>query len=357
MTESSDLHKHRGEAAAHCQRILQKGSKSFYAASRLLPARIRGDIAVVYAYCREADDLVDDQEAGRTPLGADGVHCGPNAGPRQTEATVEKITERLHAGLDRVYGATKPISLVERAFAQVVERHAIPRAVVAALFEGFFWDLEGRSYETIAEVRAYGVRVAATVGLMATLVMGERRRAVLARACDLGVAMQLTNIARDVGEDARRGRLYLPRQWLRDERVDIASWLRNPVFTPAVGVAIRRLLEEAHRLYVRAESGIAQLPRDCQPAIWAARYIYADIGRVIEKRHFDTVSMRAHTSVIRKLQWLLWACGQTFLRGIRTVGTLNYAVLEEAVYLLDAVAARTARSDTGTNSGANAQTF
>ena len=96
----------------------------------------------------------------------------------------------------------------------------IPRALPEALLEGFAWDAAGRRYETLDEVEHYAARVAGCVGAMMTLVMGRRDPAILARACDLGVAMQLTNICRDVGEDARAGRLYLPLAWLRDNGID-----------------------------------------------------------------------------------------------------------------------------------------
>ena len=99
----------------------------------------------------------------------------------------------------------------DRALAAVVAQHAIPRALPEFLIEGLAWDVEGRRYETLDELLAYAARVAAAVGAMMSLLMGVREPAALARACDLGVAMQLSNIARDVGEDARMGRLYLPR--------------------------------------------------------------------------------------------------------------------------------------------------
>ena len=91
---------------------------------------------------------------------------------------------------------------------------------------------EVRRYETLQDLDAYAARVAGSVGAMMTLVMGQRAPEIVARACDLGVAMQLTNIARDVGEDARAGRLYLPLQWLREAGIDPDAWLAKPVFTP-----------------------------------------------------------------------------------------------------------------------------
>ena len=112
--------------------------------------------------------------------------------------------------------------------------------------------------------------------------------------------MQLTNIARDVGEDARNGRLYLPLEWLRAEAVDPDAFVASPRYRDGVGVAVCRLLDHADALYRRAERGIGALPADCRTAIAAARFIYADIGRVIRERGYDSVSSRAVTTSRRK---------------------------------------------------------
>jgi 15-cis-phytoene synthase len=101
----------------------------------------------------------------------------------------------------------------------------LPRELPAALLEGFAWDAAGRYYETIDELHDYCARVAGSVGAMMALIMGVKNKQVLARACELGNAMQLTNIARDVGEDARNGRLYLPRSWMREAGIDPQAWL------------------------------------------------------------------------------------------------------------------------------------
>jgi phytoene synthase len=139
---------------------------------------------------------------------------------------------------------------------------------------------------------------------MMAILMGTRSQSALARACELGVAMQLTNIARDVGEDARNGRLYLPREWLREEGIDPQAWLEQPSFQPGIGRVVARLLALADQLYQRAEEGIAELPRDCRASIMAARLVYAEIGREVERSGLDSVSGRAVVSAGRKT-WLM----------------------------------------------------
>lgn len=265
------------------ERILRAGSKSFHLASRLLPARVRAPTFALYAFCRHADDAVDDAGSDRAARSA---------------------VDALRARVERVYAGRPADALVERAFAHVVERHDIPRAFPDALVEGMEWDATGRRYDTVADVRAYGVRVAGTVGLMMTILMGRRSPEVLARACDLGVAMQLTNIARDVGEDARSGRVYLPGAWLDEAGVTQEALSASPTATPALRAVVGRLLAEADVFYTRADAGIAHLPADCRVAIRAARLVYAAIGDRIRRAGFDSVTRRAVVPLHRKL-WLV----------------------------------------------------
>ena len=170
---------------------------------------------------------------------------------------------------------------------------------------------------------------------MMTLLMGPRDPVTLARAADLGVAMQLTNIARDVGEDARNGRLYLPAGWLREAGIDPAAFLAAPAFTPALGGVVRRLLAEADALYRRSEDGLPRLPRDCRVAIAAARYLYAEIGQVILARSGDSVTSRAVTTGGRKAQLM----GKAFPWLVRSPGDEEHPPLPQTRFLIDAVTA------------------
>lgn len=269
----------------HCIEVLKEGSKSFYAASLLLPPELRGKVAAIYAFCRIADDAVDETS-------------DPAAGLRM-----------LNRRLDAIYSGEPEPDPIDRAISQVALAEGLPRAAFEGLFEGFAWDVEGRRYDTLSDLIDYCVRVASTVGVLMTVVMGRRDPIVLARACDLGIAMQLTNIARDVGEDAREGRLYLPESWLREVGIEPEAFLARPAFSAQIGLLVRRLLNEADRYYERADVGITMLPRGARLAIKAARLIYADIGRVIEQRGYDSVSSRAYTSAARKAELLGRATG------------------------------------------------
>ena len=128
-----------------------------------------------------------------------------------------------------------------------------------------------------------------------------------------------------MGEDARAGRLYLPRQWMIEEGLAPDAWLRSPVFNDALARVIERLLAEADRLYGRAEAGITLLPRDCQAAIRAASLVYAEIGRELERRSLDSVSQRAVVSAKRKLMLVGKALGLSSIPGMGTVAAWNGA--------------------------------
>ncbi|MEM9350722.1 MAG: squalene/phytoene synthase family protein, partial [Pseudomonadota bacterium] len=227
----------------------------------------------------------------------------------------------------------------DRAFAAMVEAHDMPRALPEALLEGLAWDALGKDYQTLSGVFAYSARVAAAVAAMMTVLMGVRSPHALARACDLGVAMQLTNIARDVGEDARMGRIYLPRDWFTELGVDPDAWLADPLPTPELRAMTRRLLREADKLYLRSESGITKLPVSARPGIAAARLVYAGIGQQVRANGYDSISRRAVTTKAQKLGWV----GQAVIRaGVATVmpqaATLYARPLPEVAFLVDAAA-------------------
>ncbi len=295
-----------------CRASLRKGSKSFAAASLLLPRRVRRPAAALYAFCRMADDAVD--ESG-----------DPGA------------VDALRRRLDLAYAGAPHDAPIDRAFSRMVVEQAMPRELMLALIEGFAWDAEGRRYGTISELCAYGARVAAAVGAMMTVLMGPRDADTLARACDLGVAMQLTNIARDVGEDARNGRIYLPLSWLEEARVDVPAFLRDPRPSDALAEVTARLLRYADGLYARSDRGIPMLPADCRAAIRGARLIYADIGRVIAASGHDSVSRRAVVSGFRKLFLVLRAL--TIPRAAeRSLDDRSAPPLPETAFLVTAAA-------------------
>ncbi|MFN3936490.1 MAG: 15-cis-phytoene synthase [Gemmobacter sp.] len=301
---------------AHCRAAIRTGSLSFHAASRLLPPSVRDPALALYAFCRLADDAVDE---GRDTVGA-----------------VLNLRDRL----DLAYAGRPKDSPADRAFAALVEGFEMPRALPEALLEGFAWDAAGRRHDDLSGVMAYSARVAAAVGAMMCVLMRVRDADALARACDLGLAMQLTNIARDIGEDARAGRIYLPLDWLAEEGIDPSDLVADPRPDPRLARLAARLLAHADRLYRRAEAGIPALPFLCRPGIYAARHIYAGIGREIARNGHDSIGRRARTGRARKLGWLLLAQMRSALSLVAPRSALLHARPEPEAAFLVAAAAR-----------------
>jgi len=298
-----------------CRAAIRTGSLSFHAASRLLPPKVRDPALALYAFCRLADDAVDE---GSDKAGA---------------------VLRLRDRLDRLYRGCPANAAPDRAFASVVETFDMPRALPDALLEGMAWDATGRRYADLSGVLAYSARVAAAVGAMMCVLMRVRDADALARACDLGLAMQLTNIARDVGEDARAGRLYLPMDWLTEAGLEPGAFLAAPAAGPAIRKATARLLARADQLYARAEAGVPALPLACRPGILAARWIYAGIGGAVARNGHDSITARARTGRAQKLGWLtlasLQAAGSTMMP---RPATLHAPPEPEVAFLVQAAA-------------------
>lgn len=300
---------------AVCRDLIRTGSFSFHAASRLLPSRVRDPALALYAFCRVADDEVDE--------GSDKT------------AAVLRLGERL----DLIYAGTPRNSPVDRAFAAVVSDFDMPRALPEALLEGLAWDSLGRRYATLSELQAYAARVAAAVGAMMCVLMRVRDTDVLARACDLGLAMQLTNIARDVGEDARAGRLFLPLDWLAAEGIDAEAFLSAPGPSPAIRRCTQRLLDRADTLYWRAATGVRGLPLDCRAGIHAAGHIYAAIGHKVAQADYDSITTRARTGKARKLALLSLSAAQTVALAVLPASARQHALPEpEVAFLVHAAA-------------------
>jgi 15-cis-phytoene synthase len=302
----------------HCKEAIRHGSLSFHAASKLLPAKVRDPALALYAFCRLADDAVD--------LNA------------HKAAAVLRLQERL----DRAYAGRPFDAPADRAFAAIIEQFEMPRALPEALLEGLAWDATERRYETLEELYGYSARVASAVGAMMCVLMGVRDENALARACDLGVAMQLTNIARDVGEDARERRMYLPTEWLDAAGLSAEDVFADPRPSKAIRAMVRRLVMDANRLYMRSEAGISALPLKARTGIFAARLIYGGIGREVQKAGYDTISTRAHTSKGQKLGWIAQAALRTGVSVMMPQSAVVYArPLPQVAFLVDAAARKT----------------
>jgi phytoene synthase len=268
----------RQQPAAAAGTAIRNGSRSFAAASRLFDRRTRVLVWQLYAWCRHCDDVVDGQQLGHRLPGA-------SARPADALAYLTLNTERALAGIRTGDSAFDNL-------AEVVAATRLPATPVRQHLRGFGMDVVRHEYETLDDLLDYCYHVAGVVGVMMAWIMGARDRDALVRASDLGIAFQLTNIARDVVDDARAGRVYLPRTWHAAAGLPIEG-VANPASRSLLVPIVHRLLAEADRYYASAWHGLSALPFRCAWSVASARHIYGDIGWLVRRRGVDAWRTRA----------------------------------------------------------------
>ena len=278
----------------HATHTIAVGSKSFAAAAKLFDPATRRRVLMLYAWCRHCDDVIDGQELGF------------NAAPRRQADAAARLDE-LRAQTRRAYAGETMRDPAFAAFQEVALHHAAgPRIAPRYAFDhlaGFAMDVEGARYETMADTLRYCYHVAGVVGLMMASIMGVDDPRVLDRACDLGLAFQLTNIARDIVEDARVNRCYVPAQWLLEAGIPVDE-VALPRHRAALAQVAARLVDYAEPYYDSALEGIAALPIRSAWAIATARKVYRQIGVVVKRRGAQAWDARAGTSKATKLRLL-----------------------------------------------------
>ncbi|MET0266687.1 MAG: 15-cis-phytoene synthase CrtB [Duganella sp.] len=284
----------------HATTTIKVGSKSFAAAARLFPADTRRSVLMLYAWCRHCDDVVDGQELGFAAKPAAAGATVPVTDPAHSAmASLAELREQTR----RAYAGEKMTDPAFAAFQEVALRHAIAPHHAFDHLAGFAMDVEQAHYETIDDTLRYCYRVAGVVGLMMATIMGASKPAVLDRACDLGLAFQLTNIARDIIDDAAIGRCYLPAAWLREAGI-APHELALPQHRAALAGVAARLVDYAEPYYASADVGIAALPLRSAWAIATARNVYRQIGVEVKARGAQAWDRRVGTTRAAKL-WLL----------------------------------------------------
>ena len=253
------------------------------------------DVQMLYAWCRYCDDVIDGQE-----LGADAPDAHLSAAEQAARLDrLRRDTEKALNGEAIGHPAFDGFSLVAR-------KTSMPSRYAMDLLAGFAMDANRQRFETIDDTMRYCYGVAGAVGVMMAIVMGVNARDddTLDRACDLGLAFQLTNICRDIIDDAAAGRVYLPDELLRKRGVPLdATSVAAPEHREAIVAVAADLLALADRYYASASEGIPRLPPRAAAAIAAARNVYRDIGRLIRERGAHAWDDRAYTSKPRKI-WL-----------------------------------------------------
>ena len=286
------------EAYRYCENITRRRAKSFYFAAKFLPKPKQKAVYPIYAFCRHIDDEIDEIGEGNE-----------SEAIRAVEKWQRKLEEVFEVNEQKAKGTgknqdqkpkTKNQNLVLTAWQDLLETYKIPQNLPLELMQGVLMDTYTKRYENFDDLYVYCYRVASTVGLMSSEILGYSDKIALYYAEALGIAMQLTNILRDVKEDAAMGRIYLPQEDLRKFGVSeeqIFAGEMNDNFIEMMKFQIGRAREN----YRTGEKGISLLEKDSRFTVLLASRIYARILDEIEKQNYDVFTRRAHTTSSQKL--------------------------------------------------------
>jgi phytoene synthase len=299
VSASGDLPS-RAAIVATAHEAIARGSKSFAAASLLFDRRTREHAWLLYAWCRRCDDLADGQEFGHD------LSAVPD--PAARLALIRQLTDTALAGQtvgDPAFDALRIVAAETR----------LPHRFAYDLIEGFRLDLEEWGPRSENDLCRYCYHVAGAVGCMMAIAMGVSPddEDTLDRACDLGMAFQLSNIARDIEEDDRGGRCYVPEEWLVEMDMPPGQHVKPP-FRPRLTVLARRLVDRAAAFEASARVGTRRLDLRSAWAVLAAAGIYGAIGREVVARGDHAWDHRAGTSAVAKIGWIARAFGQAVQR-------------------------------------------
>ncbi len=273
-------------ALDECRGMITKGSKSFSLAARLFDSETRDAAFFLYGWCRYCDDQVD------------------QAGMEESREQLEQRLRTLAEATRSAFSGAVQEQAVFIAMQYIVRRYSIPAHYALELIEGMAMDARSTRYQTFNDLLLYCYRVAGTVGLMMSHVMGLRDEQALKHAADLGMAMQLTNIARDITEDAEMGRIYLPIQWIEEAGM-VPEEIAAPKNRQKLALVTRRLLREAERYYVSGDAGLWHLSFRSACAVAAARHVYAAIGSLLLLKGSSAWDQRTYVTGPQKISAIL----------------------------------------------------
>ncbi len=260
---------------------LKKGSKSFAWASWFFPKELREDVAHLYSWCRECDDVTDGSTLG--------WHQNLNGLSRDRVEVLEYKTQLA------IHDPEADVDLPFVVFGRVMRKYDIPWVYAQDLLKGMSQDVQNTTFQTFDDLKIYCYRVAGTVGVMMCYLLGLKNSQALGNAVDLGIALQLTNIARDLGDDNRVGKNYLPIDWMIEFGVD-RDYLLNPAQSQNLEALCQQLLKEADNYYKSGLRGLVFLPWRCALAVGMAAFVYRSIGVQVLKRGFQAWQSRVFVS-------------------------------------------------------------
>ncbi|MFO0612265.1 MAG: squalene/phytoene synthase family protein [Polyangiaceae bacterium] len=304
---------------AYCARLLGESAPELLAVCALLPGRAR--TASILLGAANSVFLDEARREGVDPK------------------TIAELRERVLLA----YAGTPRERPLDRAMARLATEYGLPRIVLDAALEAADWDASGRRYATYHNLLDYCVRAGSAPAVGITLLLGERDRDVLARAADLGVAIALTMIARDVSRHAREGRVLLPIEWLEDAGVDVDAWITDPHPNRGVHAVVTRVLSAAERFYRHADPGIRTIPPAYRPAVRALRYSHKVDALYIGARSQDLHDRSPTTPVLQRVTAVIRGVRAAEARDQRGepadgVWTLSQPPIPEALFLIDGCA-------------------
>ncbi len=294
MIDENDIEK----AYEYCEIVTKLHAKSFYFAAKFLPQAKRRAVYPIYAFCRHVDDEIDEIGEGNELLAILAVNRWRENLEEVFEGKRQKAKGKIETKDQRP--KTKDQNLVIIAWQDLLKTYNIPQNLPLELIEGVLMDTRIKRYETFEELYVYCFRVASTVGLMSSEVLGYSDKIALEYAEALGIAMQLTNILRDVKEDAAIGRIYIPQEDLRAFNISEAQIFANE-FDANFAEMMKFQIERARKYYEKGEKGIALLEKDSRFTVLLASRTYAKILDEIEKQNYDVFAKRAHTTRSQKI--------------------------------------------------------
>lgn len=277
-------------AYSHCRSITRKHAKTFYMATRFLPYHKQRGIFAIYGLCRTLDDIVDESQ-----------NLHPET--EKNHAVIVKKLDLFSAQLISTYQGEEQQNSVLIAFSDVLNRYQISLDHPLTLVDGVKMDLFKNRYDTFEELYAYSYKVASVVGLMTSEIFGYKNPEAIDHAVDLGIAMQLTNILRDVGEDLARNRIYLPKEDLERFNVSEQAMFSHEI-TPDFIDLMKFQIQRARKYYSSADRGIAMLNRDSRLPVLLARENYSRILDKIEENRYQVFTRRAYLNATEKFSIL-----------------------------------------------------
>lgn len=291
------------EAYKYCESVTKEHAKSFYFANKFLPKGKQKAVYALYALCRNVDDEVDEAEVRSEDEAIRAVENWKAKLNEVYENTVQSSEFRVQSSRREKQNSkheTLNSELVFIAWENMLQTYAIPQEIPLDLMKGVLMDTHKNRYETFDELYVYCYRVASTVGLMSSEILGYSDKIALEYAEALGIAMQLTNILRDVKEDALMNRIYLPQEDLRRFDISEEQIFANE-FDDNFVEMMKFQIARARKYYKQGEQGIPLLQSDSRFCVLLASRIYGQILEEIEKQNYNVFEQRAFTSKGQKL--------------------------------------------------------